>query len=137
VALSGIAPAVLGAMVHLAVLVGRPESAQPAAPVEVDEHAGKSVESTHPATATDHAGGLAWTWDATPPPPTASPDDDERVAALIAAGVGRRRLSRELGVTEYEARRLLNRTRPTTATANATSTSAAEAMPSTSSGALS
>jgi hypothetical protein len=35
------------------------------------------------------------------------------VAALIADGAGRRRLSRELGVTEHEARRLLAQARPT------------------------
>jgi hypothetical protein len=47
---------------------------------------------------------------------TAGPDDTDRAAELIAAGAGRRRLSRELGVTEYEARRLLERARPTTDT---------------------
>ena len=41
-------------------------------------------------------------------------DDTDRAAALIAAGAGRRRLSRELGVTEHEARRLLAQARPTT-----------------------
>ena len=44
------------------------------------------------------------------------PDDTDRAAVLIAAGAGRRRLSRELGVTEYEARRLLERARPATDT---------------------
>jgi hypothetical protein len=75
VAVSAIAPAVLGAVVHLAVLVGR------AAP---------------------------------PDEPTSTPNDGpDRVSELVAAGAGRRRLARELGVTEYEARRLLDRARPT------------------------
>ena len=39
--------------------------------------------------------------------------DTDRAAVLIAAGAGRRRLSRELGVTEYEARQLLTQTRLT------------------------
>jgi hypothetical protein len=77
VIVSAIAPAVLGAVVHLAVLVGR-----------------------EPFTAAEA---------------TAEPDvDDDRAAELIAAGAGRRRISRELGVSEYEARRLIDRARTTT-----------------------
>jgi hypothetical protein len=80
VLVSAVAPAVLGAVVHLAVLVGRP---------------GTEVSSTGP------------------------PGDDltaEVVGALAAegagsddptAGMGRRLLARELGVTEYQARQLL------------------------------
>jgi hypothetical protein len=105
-----------------------------------------------------------WTWN-TPPPAApwplspwapedgtaddeqscAPPDDTDRAAVLIAAGAGRRRLSRELGVTEYEARRLIERARPATdipaadipATGTATdtdtedATSAAETTPTT------
>jgi hypothetical protein len=41
---------------------------------------------------------------------TAQPDP-QRVAALLADGAGRRRLSRELDITEHEARRLLSRGR--------------------------
>jgi hypothetical protein len=39
-------------------------------------------------------------------------DVDERASELIAAGAGRRRLSRELGVSEYEARTLLEQAKP-------------------------
>ena len=74
VIVSAIAPAVLGAVVHLAVLVGRVD----------DVHVPEPDNST---------------------PPT------ERVGDLIAAGAGRRRLARELGISEYEARQLLDRTR--------------------------
>jgi hypothetical protein len=80
VIVSAIAPAVLGAVVHLAVLVGRP----------------------------------------VPPAADPAPGDGEpdRAAELIAAGAGRRRLSRELGVSEYEARRLLDCARPATSPEN-------------------
>jgi hypothetical protein len=78
VIVSAVAPAVLGAVVHLAVLVGRPES--PAAePLDV---------------------------------PAKDEPGIDRAAELIAAGAGRRRISRELGVSEYEARRLLDSARP-------------------------
>ncbi len=75
VIVSAVAPSVLGAVVHLAVLVGR---------VEAED---------------------------APPEPEV---DDDRAAELIAAGAGRRRISRELGVSEYEARRLIDRARTTT-----------------------
>ena len=112
VALSGIAPAVLGAMVHLAVLVGRPHGPD-RSPVTADdanrhgEHSDTAIapdDDRPPAeqdTATDDTGRR-----------TAARDTD-RAAVLIAAGAGRRRLSRELGVTEYEARQLLTQTRLT------------------------
>lgn len=89
VAVGAVSPAVLGAVVHLAVLAGRrgdtgrPEIAV-GAPVEVP--AGVWV------------GG-----DATP----TGPVGEDRVAELLAEGVGRRRLARELGVTEHQARELL------------------------------
>jgi Protein of unknown function (DUF2637). len=75
VAVSAVAPAVLGAVVHLAVLVGRP------APV---------VELDHPPTPVDLAEAGA-----------------DRATELIATGAGRRRLSRELDITEHQARELL------------------------------
>jgi hypothetical protein len=126
VILSGIAPAVLGAMVHLAVLVGRPHERVPLP--AADEP--RQPERSEP-TAAPHPPGPPSTWNTPPPAAPGPPDEwaatDEpadtehdpavnetgRAAALIAAGVGRRRLSRELGVTEYEARRLLERSRPT------------------------
>ncbi len=86
VIVSAVAPAVLGAVVHLAVLVGRAPAATPGT-------AGEPVASVA----------------------TVEPDvDDDRAAELIAAGAGRRRISRELGVSEYEARRLIDRARTTT-----------------------
>ena len=51
--------------------------------------------------------GLSRFWDHADP---AQPGGD-RVAELIADGAGRRRLARELGISEYEARQLLDRTR--------------------------
>jgi Protein of unknown function (DUF2637) len=177
VILSGIAPAVLGAMVHLAVLVGRlPQRLTEPAPAEPDDAAAQEEWAT-PGPMFD-APAASPTWDPTaaaagwsPPhwvstdwPPTdwppvdwkataeqeihsaqdkpaqdsvvpdpvvpdpgvqdpgvqdpGVPDGSDRAAALIAAGAGRRRLSRELGVTEYEARRLLEQARPATATDN-------------------
>lgn len=88
VVVSGVAPAVLGAVVHLAVLVGRGSTPEP-----VDTPRDELI----------------------PPPPTDRDDDaaeagerdEERAAALIAAGAGRRRLARELEISEYEARQLL------------------------------
>ena len=100
VVLSGIAPAVLGAMVHLAVLVGRP--AEPGH-LDVDE-TDSQADSTEPAE--DEPADSE-----KDPVPAGQAVDQEPALALIAAGAGRRRLSRELGVTEYEARRLLERTR--------------------------
>lgn len=94
VIVSAIAPAVLGAVVHLAVLVGRVE------PAAVDEDP-VPFELTAEAFATglldEH--GVSRAWQHAPP--------TERAGALIAAGAGRRRLARELDITEYEARRLL------------------------------
>lgn len=87
VLVSAVAPAVLGAVVHLAVLVGRPD------PIGLDDEAD---------TCTGATAGL---------PVADRTDRGGRAAELIAAGAGRRRLARELGMTEYEARRLLTRSR--------------------------
>jgi hypothetical protein len=51
--------------------------------------------------------GLSRAWEHAP----AAETGRGRAAALIAAGAGRRRLSRELEISEYEARQLLARTR--------------------------
>ncbi|WP_300010582.1 DUF2637 domain-containing protein [Pseudonocardia sp.] len=93
VVVSAIAPAVLGAVVHLAVLVGRADEAQllPDTDLDLDDH------------------GLSRLWEHAP---AAESPQGERAAALIAEGVGRRRLSRELDISEYEARQLLARNRP-------------------------
>lgn len=109
VIVSAVAPAVLGSVVHLAVLVGRTvdrapdlsnEEPTPHEPAEPAQDAGLLDER-----------GLSELWAGAPP------SRDDRAAALIAEGAGRRRLSRELDITEYEARRLLSRPRtpqPTT-----------------------
>lgn len=100
VLVSAIAPAVLGAVVHLAVLVGRDESTQADEPIpyQLTRHA---IDAAAPdRTGTEDRGE-----------PAGEPDP---VSALIAAGAGRRRLSRELGVTEHEARRLLAAARTAT-----------------------
>jgi Protein of unknown function (DUF2637) len=99
VVVSAIAPAVLGAVVHLAVLVKRPAPT----PVElgIDD-----AEDDADFGFLDENGMSRW-WADAPPAGT----DRDRVAELIAAGVGRRRLSRELGMSEYEARQLLERAR--------------------------
>lgn len=92
VIVSAIAPAVLGAVVHLAVLVGRPTPTP------------KPPAST---AAGDQAPEL---------PPTAGDTGDDRARELIAAGAGRRRLAKELDITEYEARQLLEGARRPTPT---------------------
>jgi hypothetical protein len=96
VIVSAVAPAVLGAVVHLAVLVGRHEPAPPDDDVTRDAHDTRSLDEN----------GLSQLWHAAPPV-------TDRAAELIAAGAGRRRLSRELEITEYEARRLIERARTT------------------------
>jgi hypothetical protein len=114
VIVSAIAPAVLGAVVHLAVLVGR------AAAVEVVE---EPISDQAYDTGEVDERGLSRVWDDAPfaPEPERTPllsghastRGHDRATDLIAAGVGRRRLARELGISEYEARRLINRTRTT------------------------
>jgi hypothetical protein len=97
VVVSAIAPAVLGAVVHLAVLVGRPLAVQPVDPEDEADRGFPDEDDIE-------------RWWATATPVQRAPGDD-RARKLIEAGVGRRRLSRELGVSEYEARQLLERTR--------------------------
>jgi hypothetical protein len=105
VVVSAIAPGVLGAVVHLAVLVGRTESS------DVEELALSEEDGAQQPVGEwlDDDGMSKW-WDVAPAA-TSRPGDGDRAAELIAAGVGRRRLSRELGMSEYEARQLLSRTR--------------------------
>jgi hypothetical protein len=115
VIVSAVAPAVLGAVVHLAVLVGRPQPAP-----DVDEPVPyRLTAGVDEPESLDGEGLSRHRHDA--------PAEHDRVTELIAAGVGRRRLSRELEITEYEARRLIERTRddqndgePVTASLNGT-----------------
>ena len=105
---SAIAPAVLGAVVHLAVLVGRAEPDVDDEPIAYE----LTADADEPTRSTSTACPAAGT---TPRSPATTPTGP---AELIAAGVGRRRLARELAITEYEARRLHpSRARPTTPTA--------------------
>jgi hypothetical protein len=96
VAVSAIAPAVLGAVVHLAVLVGRPPGSS--AGTDAARHQTGSVDERDLSRLRDDVA-----------PAECTPGD--RAAELITAGTGRRRLARELGISEYEARRLLDRAR--------------------------
>lgn len=108
VVVSAIAPAVLGSVVHLAVLVGRPL----APPVDNTDPSPVDpiVAAVEADTLDEH--GLSRRW-AEAPPAVSINGPPDRAAELIAAGAGRRRLSRELDITEYEARRLIERARPT------------------------
>lgn len=104
VVVSAIAPAVLGAVVHLAVLVGRPAIVPPVVETETETETGTEADDEFP----DEQNFERWWATATPVQRTS---EEDRAQKLIQAGVGRRRLSRELGVSEYEARQLLERTR--------------------------
>jgi len=106
VLVSGVAPAVLGAVVHLAVLCGRAEPAPVALPVSpTEEDAGPPADTSDSSPAV----GLH-----SVPSPTPGDEageavgDAARVAELIEAGAGRRRLARELDITEHEARKRLD-----------------------------
>ena len=84
VAVSALAPCVLGAVVHLVVLAVQDSTERP----EMDEDATR-----------DEVG-------------SAEVDDaPDRAAELLAEGIGRRRLAKELGVSEYEARQLMQERR--------------------------
>jgi hypothetical protein len=116
VVVSAVAPAVLGAVVHLAVLVGRADhAADPAVPgrasrIDLDEPVPYALTvAAFDAERLDN-NGLSRFWDHAGPAPAPR---GQRAAELIADGAGRRRLARELGISEYEARQLIDRTRST------------------------
>lgn len=119
VLVSAIAPAVLGAVVHLAVLVGRagsvaPEEVPVARPVDTvddgeDLAADDELVPDGPDPVMVDERGLSLNWADAPLPEDeaaggAAPDRADR---LIAEGAGRRRLARELDITEHAARELL------------------------------
>jgi hypothetical protein len=84
VLVGAIPPGVVGAVVHVEVLVGRgPDSSEsePVRPVTDDGHPADD--------------------------PSVVPPREVRAAQLIAAGAGRRRLAAELGIPEHRARALL------------------------------
>lgn len=90
VAVSAVAPAVLGAVVHLAVLA--------------------SQARTEPSVSAADEFGELGEGDDTPDLWATAPYADTpsgRAAELLAAGAGRRKLAAELGVTEHEARKII------------------------------
>ena len=115
VLLSGIAPAVLGAMVHLAVLVGHTDPDHAAADLDDEPVPYRLARDPDDVDGARRARPVPPLGRRPAHAPGLAPDGpSDRAAELIAAGVGRRRLSRELDITEYEARRLLEAARPTT-----------------------
>lgn len=106
VAVSAVPPAVVGATVHLAVLIGRQahtKRSETVVAASVDTGRGAGTRGPAPSSSRVQPG------------PT--PDDllgsqematDDRAAALIAEGAGRRRLARELEITEHAAREILD-----------------------------
>lgn len=96
VAVGAVPPAVVGAVVHLAVLVGRAPDSERA---QIDEDA----RSDPPAG--DWVGEVATPAD--PMPAQAVTGRIDRAEELIAAGAGRRRLARELAIPEHQARALI------------------------------
>jgi hypothetical protein len=105
VLVSAVAPAVLGCGVHLAVLVGRTvETAS--TPAECP-----SPEITEPARG-DHypppTPAVPAPEPVAPPvPELAAVPDPDPVVSLIESGAGRGRIAKELGITEHQARKLL------------------------------
>jgi hypothetical protein len=87
VAVAAVPPTVLGLCVHLAVGIGRP------AQTEV----GRVVRDAAPASATYSAGER-----------TLSTVSDDPLAELVAQGAGRRKVADVLGVSEHQARKLLD-----------------------------
>jgi hypothetical protein len=116
VIVSAVAPAVLGAVVHLAVLVGRPDDEPLIGPVGgVDGVGGPDAADGHAdavAVGLLDERGLSRLWDTAPPTAeqvtVGQMTVGQRAEALIAEGAGRRRLAQELEISEYQARRLLD-----------------------------
>ena len=104
VAVSAVAPAVLGAVVHLAVLIQRDQAQR------ADGGSGGDASQSFP---TRRHGSPVVA--ATPPdqPDTPAPDPApiDRVRELVAAGAGRSRVASELDITEAKARTLIGQVR--------------------------
>ncbi|WP_103381934.1 DUF2637 domain-containing protein [Pseudonocardia dioxanivorans] len=103
VAVGAIPPAVVGSAVHLAVLAARGVSAPPE--LAEDEIDAEPWDEEVP----------DW-WADAPPVSTTTSDSGstcrtDRAVELIAQGVGRRRLAKELGVSEHQAREFLRQHR--------------------------
>jgi hypothetical protein len=105
VVVSAVPPVVLGAVVHLATLAAQARTAGP-------EQVGDRLAEAPRYEELTEEGGLSPLWEIAPAAePTTSPASEEptdRATELIAAGAGRRRLARELEITEHEARALLD-----------------------------
>lgn len=115
VIVSAVAPAVLGAVVHLAVLVGRPDDEPPTGPAGgFDELGGHDADERADAVAAGllDERGLSRLWETAPVAAQRMTGErmtaEQRAEALIAEGAGRRRLAQELDISEYQARRLLD-----------------------------
>ncbi len=104
VLVGAVPPAVVGGVVHLMVLAGRSAG-----------NNGLDEEEPGEYWPVDHLDGhgVSRLWEDAPPageqPGASALLDVDRAEELIAAGAGRRRLARELGVTEHTARQLLAR----------------------------
>ncbi|MGH3614941.1 MAG: DUF2637 domain-containing protein [Pseudonocardia sp.] len=114
VIVSAVAPAVLGAVVHLAVLVGRPDDPVHGPVGGFAELGGHDAGDEHAdavAAGLLDERGLSRLWETAPPAAkriTERMTTGQRAEALIAEGAGRRRLAQELDISEYQARRLLD-----------------------------
>ncbi|MGL5909664.1 MAG: hypothetical protein ACRCZP_06670, partial [Phycicoccus sp.] len=124
---------VVGAVVHLVVLLGRAPTTPPtptttACGVVGDDSGGVVLVEEQPATppaptttATppgDDVAGGGWETAPLAIPPTAparvpatTPPAGDRLGELIATGAGRRKLVKELGISDHQARILLRRAR--------------------------
>ncbi|MGH3611435.1 MAG: DUF2637 domain-containing protein [Pseudonocardia sp.] len=118
VIVSAVAPAVLGAVVHLAVLVGRPDDEPVTGPAggfdELGGHDAGDERADAVAAGLLDERGLSRVWETAPLAAeqlTERMTPERRAEALIAEGAGRRRLAQELDISEYQARRLLDERR--------------------------
>jgi hypothetical protein len=103
VVVSGVAPAVLGAVVHLAVLCGRTEPPPAVLPVSpIEEDAGP------PADTSDSSPTVGLHSVPSPTPPGDMGDEPgDRVAELLAKGVGWKTLHKETGLSEHYAKKAI------------------------------
>lgn len=110
VAVSAVPPVVLGATVHLAVLVGR---GRPGREVIDDASPDLTSAGDRPGVLGDAPGGAgAPAGDVGGPVgETGEPAGEDRATVLIAEGAGRRRLAAELDISEHAARRMLDAAR--------------------------
>nr|WP_062395519.1 DUF2637 domain-containing protein [Pseudonocardia sp. AL041005-10] len=104
VLVSAVAPAVLGAVVHLSVLAGRTDPAEHDQAEEPTEQARMKVVS-EPVATVDPVPAVAATVGELVEQRDGTGRD--RVSVLLAEGAGRRRLARELDITEHQARELI------------------------------